>query len=350
MGPRLKRIRDWLDRRVQPDEGMLESLRNASSIVVEYPDDQPEPEARERWTAYLRDRQIYHLRRLFASLILGPICVLVLTPLPGPNVVGYWFVWRAFRHGMILRGLRRATVGGIPTTFEAEPSLTRPVEPATFDKVARAACRHQGARLATLMAEALERPDRPPPLKPRTRPVATTTEPAAVEPWHPYWSILPNGLTAIRLGLAVLFPLADRSSWLWIYLGSAATEAFDGILSRKLHATTLLGRILDPIADKLFILSVMGTLWDAQILDARWIAAIASRDLIVVLGSLWLLPWEGWKSVSRMRPSPLGKVATAGQFLFLLLTIVRESVDPWSASAVSLVSLAAGIDYLRRFR
>lgn len=346
IGPRLKRIQDWLDRRAQPDEAMLQALRHAPAVLVEHPDDWDEPKARDRWVGYLRDRQIYHLRRLFACLLFSPTVVL-LAPLPGPNVIGYWFVWRAFRHGMILRGLRAASSGAVPTTFAAQPSLTSPIDPATFDRLTRLASRHEGVRLTALIAEALGQPDRPAvPPRPTSKPAGSDR----VEPWHPYWSILPNALTAIRLGLAVLFPLADRSWWTPIYLISAATEMLDGVLSRALHATTLFGRVLDPIADKLFILSVLGTLWRVGILDARLIPGIAARDLIVVLGSLWLVPWEGWKSVSRMRPSPLGKVATAGQFLYLLLVIHRQAVDPWSTAAVSIVSLSAGLDYLRRFR
>ncbi|MFO0956335.1 MAG: CDP-alcohol phosphatidyltransferase family protein [Isosphaeraceae bacterium] len=346
VGPRLKRIRDWLECRVRPDEGMLQAFRHAGSAVVEYPDDWAESEARDRWIAYLRDRQIFHLRRFSLSLLLCPISLL-LAPLPGPNIVGYWFVWRAFRHGMILRGLRRAAGGSIPTTFEAHSSLASPLDPAAYDKLMRAAGRHEGVRLESLMAEALGRPDRP---VVRPRPVDRPAAVGRAEPWYPWWSLLPNALTLIRLGLAAAFPMADRSCWVAMYLASAATEALDGMLSRALHATTLFGRILDPIADKLFVLSVLATLWRTGILDARLIPLLAARDLIVVLGALWLIPWEGFGAISRMRPSPLGKVATAGQFLFLLWTLIGQAVDPWSATAVSIVSIAAGLDYLRRFR
>jgi phosphatidylglycerophosphate synthase len=77
---------------------------------------------------------------------------------------------------------------------------------------------------------------------------------------------------------------------------------------------------------------------------------IAARDLLVLLGALWVLPWEGLGSMRRMPPSWLGKVATTAQFLFLLLAIVRGRVDALSLALTATLSVAAGIDYIRRFR
>lgn len=349
-GPKARRVRNWLNHRVAPDETMLAGFRRAEWLCVQHPTDLGPDEVGRRWTEYLRDRQTHHLRRLALNLVFLPL-TLLMAPIPGPNIIGYWFLYRAILHGMVLHGLRRATSRALETTFLADPALDHVLETATFDKVLRAAARHRGAKFEALLHEALGAPTATrPPVETVSAPA--TPPPAAVsnEPWHPWLSIIPNGLTTSRLVLAVLFPIVDQTWWLTFYLVSAATEALDGALSRTLHATTLLGRILDPIADKLFVVAVLATLWRESVLAGWMVPLIAGRDLLVLLGSLWVVPWEGVGSLRRMPPTWLGKVATTAQFLFLLLVIVRGQTDPWSLSLTACLSLAAGIDYIRRFR
>jgi phosphatidylglycerophosphate synthase len=347
LGPRLKRARDWLNSWGEADDTMLADLRRAEWLRVRHPADLDDEEAAQRWVDYLRERQRHHLARLFVNLLISPITV-ILAPLPGPNVVGYWFVYRAILHGMVLQGLRRATSKrSLSTRYEADAALDQPLASTTFDKLVRAAARHRGPRFESLLHEAL---GTVPAVRLVKRPPARPARPIIPETWHPWLSIIPNALTVSRLVLAVVFPLAGPEWWLKIYLASAATEFLDGQLSRRLHATTLFGRILDPIADKLFVVSVLATLWYRDVLMGWMIPLIAARDLLVLLGALWVLPWEGLGSMRRMPPSWLGKVATAAQFLFLLLAIVRGRVDALSLGLTATLSIAAGIDYIRRFR
>jgi hypothetical protein len=58
-------------------------------------------------------------------VLVAPLTV-VLAPLPGPNLVGYWFVYRAVHHGLILTGLGRARRGLIDMTFRPDDTLDRP--------------------------------------------------------------------------------------------------------------------------------------------------------------------------------------------------------------------------------
>jgi phosphatidylglycerophosphate synthase len=71
---------------------------------------------------------------------------------------------------------------------------------------------------------------------------------------------LPNLLTLTRLGLGIAFPLLPETWRLGAFLLATATEALDGALARLLQATSLFGQVLDPIADKVFVLSVLVTL------------------------------------------------------------------------------------------
>ena len=75
------------------------------------------------------------------------------------------------------------------------------------------------------------------------------------------WTI-PNALSAARLLGVPLFlwlvlgPEAD--GWALVVLAvSGATDYLDGYLARKLDQTTVVGQILDPVADRLYILAVV---------------------------------------------------------------------------------------------
>jgi cardiolipin synthase len=162
--------------------------------------------------------------------------------------------------------------------------------------------------------------------------------------------VVPNLLTSVRLALGVAFPFLAASSRWAALLTAAATEFLDGQVARLLHVSSDVGRILDPIADKVFVASVLATLtWEGTV--APWqLILVMSRDLIVTAGALWVGARSGPSTLRRMTPSLLGKSATGAQFLFLLATVASHKVDAILLLIASALSLAAGVDYVRRFR
>jgi hypothetical protein len=119
---KMKQGWDWLQRRMHPDEPLLAALRTAPTITVYHRSSLPEQEARALWCAYLRRRLRRHVPWLVFDALLSPLALL-LTPLPGPNVIGYWFAYRAVRHLLILLGIRRALSGRVETRFRPVAAL-----------------------------------------------------------------------------------------------------------------------------------------------------------------------------------------------------------------------------------
>lgn len=110
---------DWLHRRIPTDETTLIRLRKASSIEIHYPITLSSEEARSLWVAYLARCRRRHLPWLFVNTLLSPVSVL-LAPVPGPNLIGYWFAYRAVRDLLALRGVRLAQQEGrVVTTYHA---------------------------------------------------------------------------------------------------------------------------------------------------------------------------------------------------------------------------------------
>src|SRR5580692_3673864 len=95
-------------------------------------------------------------------------------------------------------------------------------------------------------------------------------------------SFLPNALTLLRIVMVPLFVAAffipgESGRWIVFVLFCLAglTDAFDGMIARKLKAESSFGRMLDPIADKLIVSSALLMLaYDRTIHDVHLIPAL----------------------------------------------------------------------------
>jgi hypothetical protein len=146
-----KQIWGWLQRRMHPDEPMLASLRTARTVEVYHPEWLTGDAARDLWSAYLRRRRLRHLLWLLFDALLAPLAV-VLTPLPGPNVIGYWFAYRVVRHILILIGIRRALRGTVETDFRPAAGLDAAAGPEDAEWLSRTATRYELTHLHDFVA------------------------------------------------------------------------------------------------------------------------------------------------------------------------------------------------------
>jgi CDP-diacylglycerol---glycerol-3-phosphate 3-phosphatidyltransferase len=154
---------------------------------------------------------------------------------------------------------------------------------------------------------------------------------------------VPNSLSAIRLALGLALPWIPVPWRLAVVIVAAATDAFDGLAARWLRAESDAGRLLDPIADKVFVLMLIGLLLAEGSLNPIWAVGLALRDLAVVIG-LAILFVRG-KTGERLRPSWLGKATTAAQFVVLLLIVGDYGAPSWLLAATTVLSAAAAVSY-----
>ncbi|MHB1320475.1 MAG: CDP-alcohol phosphatidyltransferase family protein [Acidithiobacillus ferrivorans] len=134
---------------------------------------------------------------------------------------------------------------------------------------------------------------------------------------------LPNLLTLLRLFLVpVIFYALAKELFvvaLLIFLAAAITDALDGWIARHYHLQTRLGAILDPLADKLLVVTTVITLTWLQRIPLWVTVAIISRDLLIVGGSLLYLLLIGKFSI---HPTLLSKWNTALQFVVIVLVLL----------------------------
>lgn len=138
-----------------------------------------------------------------------------------------------------------------------------------------------------------------------------------------------------------------RFAALLIFFISGITDAIDGYIARRFYQKTELGRILDPLADKLLILTAfiaLSTVKDIPVLSRipPWLTIIViSRDVIILLGSAVIFVMI--KAI-KIKPSFLGKATTFFQMSTILLALVGFGLVKifWGITAVFTISSGMG--------
>ncbi len=179
---------------------------------------------------------------------------------------------------------------------------------------------------------------------------------------------LPNALTVVRMVLIPVFVGAlyyQRFGWaLAIFMVAGATDGLDGLFARRFNQYSPLGQILDPIADKLLLVTSFITLSMPSIMEPSalvqphprhlpvpfWVtAAVISRDIFIVVGAAAINVVTGFR---RFRPSWLGKANTAVQIIGIVLVLVAASYPPLRGylptvyTTVFTFALISGLHYI----
>jgi cardiolipin synthase (CMP-forming) len=162
---------------------------------------------------------------------------------------------------------------------------------------------------------------------------------------------LANWLTVLRILLIPVFitllAYRQRGPALAVFLAAALTDLLDGYVARR-RGPSRLGAFLDPMADKLLLMSSFVTLTWLKALPF-WIAAVViSRDLILVVGAL-AIHMAGGRITPR--PTRAGKLATFFQVVtvlsglltpFFQVSLIARAVT-WLAAGFTIVS---GLQYI----
>lgn len=168
---------------------------------------------------------------------------------------------------------------------------------------------------------------------------------------------LPNAICVARMGMVwptvKAIESGQNSLALMLFTIAALSDGLDGFLAKRFGWTSDLGRFLDPLADKLLIVSVFLALtWAGWV--PEWLAVVViARDLLIGGGALvfrlWLGPLHG-------HPTLISKFNTALQILVLIaamLQAVGDTVPVEFFDALVMLTLfttiGSGLDYLGRY-
>lgn len=157
---------------------------------------------------------------------------------------------------------------------------------------------------------------------------------------------LPNVLSLSRLLFAVLFVPAGRGARVALICLAAATDFLDGWLARRANATTRWGALLDPIADRLFVLvAIVVYVLNSELAWAEALLLLL-RDVVTALAFPVARIVPSLRAVEFKAGFP-GKVATVLQ-LATLVALVLGVKPLWPFIAlVAFASALAIVDYSR---
>lgn len=155
---------------------------------------------------------------------------------------------------------------------------------------------------------------------------------------------IPNALTLLRIMLIIpmaKYILAERYGEASVFLGiSALSDMLDGMAARNLGQVTQLGKILDPIADKLTLIAIVLCINRVYPYIYPFVAVMFAKEMIMLAGGAILLK----KKIRPPAAKWFGKVATAVFYVSVILLVALRAVWGINISwlSTSLFGLSAG--------
>lgn len=166
---------------------------------------------------------------------------------------------------------------------------------------------------------------------------------------------LANRITIARIILipffitSVVYSRMDLA--LAFFVLAIMSDGVDGFIARTLKQKTALGTILDPLADKLLLVSayiclaVVNTIPSHLKLPPYVPIIVISRDAIIVMGSVMVYMIKGDLKVS---PSIVGKITTFFQMITIVSILVKFNYSYVIWNIAALLTVISGIDYVMK--
>jgi CDP-diacylglycerol--glycerol-3-phosphate 3-phosphatidyltransferase/cardiolipin synthase len=165
---------------------------------------------------------------------------------------------------------------------------------------------------------------------------------------------VPNSISLSRLLLALAFVVIN-GPWQRVVLivSAGITDFLDGWLARRANSSTLAGALIDPFADRVFVLAAVSSYLAEGSLSTGQYFIVLSRDIATAVGFVVARFIPGL-SASSFKARVLGKTVTALQLLLLFVVLIAPRwVHPLvliigALSAVSVVDYTAALERARR--
>ena len=161
---------------------------------------------------------------------------------------------------------------------------------------------------------------------------------------------IPNILSLLRIIVALAFPFLPVAMQPASIAFALFTEFFDGFLARRFKWESTVGQILDPVADKLFALTVCTTFLIERRLLFWQFMLISIRDAVVTIGFFCLILFFGEiTKISCFKPNVFGKLSTAFQYFVFSAIVIYGMAAEWIIFVAGLFSILAGCIYVTEF-
>ena len=164
---------------------------------------------------------------------------------------------------------------------------------------------------------------------------------------------LANRITITRIILTPLFIAAviygRMDVALILFAMAVISDGLDGLVARTMRQKTMLGTILDPLADKILLISAFICLSIIKSVPQNFRLPpyvpiiVISRDAIIVLGSMLIYLVKG---DVKIRPSFWGKFTTFFQMMTVVSILVQFKYSYFVWNIAAILTVISGIDYM----
>ncbi len=158
---------------------------------------------------------------------------------------------------------------------------------------------------------------------------------------------LPNLISMLRFFLSPTLVSLPEEYIKWLFLALALSDVLDGFLARLLRAESILGKVLDPLADKVMLLSALWVcVYKLHVIPQHLLYMLILRDASILMGFSYIFKTRG----KIFNPSPLGKAT-----IFVLSLTVALSLFGYTLNLLVFLStvlvLSSWMDYaIRAYR
>lgn len=155
---------------------------------------------------------------------------------------------------------------------------------------------------------------------------------------------IPNIITVARLFLVpVILLMVLQERWgaaFGLFLVAGISDAVDGYLARRFGMGSRFGAALDPIADKVLLVSIYVALTIAGVVPAWLTGLVVARDVLIVaaVAASWAL-----RRPLEIRPLLVSKLNTLAQIAFATAALAVNAfrIDPGAFEAIAVAVVAA---------
>ena len=165
---------------------------------------------------------------------------------------------------------------------------------------------------------------------------------------------LPNliSIARILLSLPVAYLLLEQrfAEALLLFFVAGVSDGLDGFLAKRFAWHSRLGSILDPLADKILLITSFLCLALVDVIPMWLMMMVFARDLIIIIGAA---AFHFMIGQYEMAPTWISKINTTLQIILVLVLVLSHGLYPlpgellvWLVYGVSVTTVLSGLDYV----
>jgi cardiolipin synthase (CMP-forming) len=169
---------------------------------------------------------------------------------------------------------------------------------------------------------------------------------------------IPNALCVLRMLMAIpvaaLLVAEDYGATLLVFGVAAISDGLDGFLAKRFKWTSELGKALDPLADKILLVTAFITLSYMNRVPMWITVPVVLRDVVITAGAITYVNTIG--PLTEARPTNISKINTLLQIVYILVVVAAPALGVTWLSAIAVLAtlvivttVASGIDYIATY-